>query len=273
MILGTKFNFKFNNTSILFSLPITIFFFFTLLPMLGIVLYTVTATDFLIEIANSTVVMAIRLSLTTSFISLLVMILVGTPVAYALARFSFYGRDLLNFLVDLPLVLPPVVAGLGMLLVFGREGYVGSWLNNFGITLSFTTWAVILAQIFVASPFYVRSAKLGFQSVQVDYEDISRTLGASPWNTFWRISVPLALPSLIGGLVLAWARAISEFGATLMFAGNFPGKTQTMPLAILTAMERGLVPAFNIALVLLGISVIVLLLLLTVTKWGRRFTQ
>ena len=272
MSRGTAFNFKFNNTRILLGLPLVAFFLFTLLPLLGIVLYTITATDFLAEIGDTTVMKAIRLSLVTSFVSLLVMFVVGTPVAYALARFSFRGRGLLDFFVDLPLVLPPVVAGLGMLLVFGREGYIGSWLNGFGITLPFTTWAVILAQTFVASPFYVRSAKLGFQAVQIDYEDISRTLGISPWNTFWRISVPLALPSLVGGLVLAWARAISEFGATLMFAGNFPGKTQTMPLAILTAMERGLAPAFNIALVLLGISVIVLLLLLTVTKWGRRFT-
>jgi molybdate transport system permease protein len=145
-----------------------------------------------------------------------------------------------------------------MLMAFGRRGILGPVLEDAGILLPFTTAAVIFAQVFVASPFYVRSAKLGFQSVSLDHEDVSKTLGVSPWWTFWRLTLPLAMPSILTGLAIAWARAISEFGATIMFAGNLTGKTQTMPLAIMTAMEGDLDTALVLSLLLMAGAVMVL---------------
>ena len=202
--------------------------------------------SFFITLTSGPALTALRLSLVTSAISMLVIVLVGTPFAYLLARSKSPLLRLVDTLVELPLVMPPVVAGVAMLMAFGRRGVLGAPLEDLGITLPFTTAAVIMAQIFVASPFFVRAAKLGFQSVATDHEDISRTLGVSPWWTFWRITLPLAAPSLLTGLALSWARAVSEFGATIMFAGNLTGKTQTMPLAIMSAMETSL----NTALVL-----------------------
>ena len=148
-----------------------------------------------------------------------------------------------------------------MLMAFGRQGIMGPALSSVGIALPFTTGAVICAQIFVAAPFYIRAAKLGFQSVSTDYEDVSQTLGVSPWQTFWKLTIPLASPSILSGLALAWARAISEFGATIMFAGNLTGKTQTMPLAILTAMESDIGASLGLSVILLFASIIVLIIL------------
>jgi len=204
------------------------------------------------------VLQALRLSFLTSLISITLVLLVGTPFAYFLARRRLAGRGVLELLVELPLVLPPVVAGLGMLMAFGRKGLLGGWLEGMGITLPFTTFAVVLAQVFVAAPFYIRSARLGFHSVDQEFEDISLTMGKSPLETFWRVTLPLALPSVVGGLALAWARAISEFGATLMFAGNFPGRTQTLPLAIMNALEVDLGAALALAMILVIIAIAVL---------------
>ena len=187
--------------------------------------------------------------------------LVGTPFAYLLARSTSPILKVIDSLVELPIVLPPVVAGVAMLMAFGRRGILGPALEDVGITLPFTTLAVIFAQIFVASPFYVRAAKLGFQSVARDYEDVSQTLGVSPWRTFWRLTLPLAAPSILSGLALAWARAASEFGATIMFAGNLTGKTQTMPLAIMTAMQSSLDTALALSVLLLAGSVAILVAL------------
>ena len=165
-----------------------------------------------------------------------------------------------------------MVAGVAMLMAFGRRGILGPVLEDAGITIPFTTTAVIFAQIFVASPFYVRAAKLGFQSVPQDHEDLSRTLGVSPWYTFWRLTLPLAAPSIFTGLALSWARAISEFGATVMFAGNFTGKTQTMPLAIMTAMESSLDTALSLSVLLLAGSVVILMIMGLATRraWQGR---
>jgi molybdate transport system permease protein len=161
-------------------------------------------------------------------------------------------------MVELPIVLPPVVAGVAMLMAFGRQGLIGPALSELGIILPFTTTAVILAQIFVAAPFYIRASKLGFQSVDPDYENVSQTLGVSPWRTFWRLTLPMAAPSILTGVALAWARAISEFGATIMFAGNLTGETQTMPLAIMTAMESSLGAALALSVLLLIGSLLIL---------------
>ena len=217
---------------------------------------------------------ALRLSVFTSVVSIAVVVAGGTPFAYLLARSNHWLARLIDGLVELPIVLPPVVAGVAMLMAFGRGGLIGGWLDDAGVDISFTTVAVVFAQVFVAAPFYIRSAKLGFQSVARDYEDVSQTLGVSPISTFWRISLPLAAPSIITGLGLSWARALSEFGATIMFAGNLTGETQTMPLAIMTAMESsgGLDSALALSAMLLVVSVLALsaLTLGSRRRWSGR---
>ena len=217
---------------------------------------------------------ALRLSILTSVVSIAVVVMVGTPFAYMLARSDHWLARVIDSLVELPIVLPPVVAGVAMLMAFGRGGVIGGLLDDSGIEISFTTTAVVFAQIFVAAPFYVRSAKLGFQSVGRDYEDVSQTLGVSPLATFRRITLPLAAPAIITGLGLAWARAMSEFGATIMFAGNLMGETQTMPLAIMTAMETGggLNSALALSALLLAVSVLSLsaLTLASRRRWSGR---
>jgi molybdate transport system permease protein len=201
-----------------------------------------------------------------------VVVVLGTPFAYLLARSESLWARVVDSLVELPLILPPVVAGVAMLMAFGRNGLIGPPLESVGITIPFTTMAVVFAQIFVASPFFIRSAKLGFQAVPKDYEDIAQTLGVSPWRTFFRVTLPLASPAMLTGLGLAWARALSEFGATMMFAGNLTGETQTMPLAIMSAMETSLDGALALSVMLLAGSIVVLVLLglLTRRRWQSR---
>ena len=215
---------------------------------------------------------ALRLSLVTSVIAIAVVISAGTPVAYVLARSDGWLARVIDGMVELPIVLPPVVAGVAMLMAFGRGGLIGGWLDGAGIDISFTTTAVVFAQIFVAAPFYIRSAKLGFQSVARDYEEVSQTLGISPLNTFMRVTLPLAAPAMITGLGLSWARALSEFGATMMFAGNLLGETQTMPLAIMTAMESSLDSALALSALLLAVSILALaaLTLASRRRWSGR---
>jgi molybdate transport system permease protein len=231
------------------------------LPVLALLIRAAQQESFLGSLSSDLARQALRLSLLTSLISMAVVVLLGTPFAYLLARSNSKMFRVVDSLVELPIVLPPVVAGIAMLMAFGRQGLIGPALSGLGITLPFTTTAVIFAQVFVAAPFYVRAAKLGFQAVARDYEDVSQTLGVSPWRTFRKLTLPLAAPSIIGGLALAWARAISEFGATIMFAGNLTGRTQTMPLAILSAMESDLGAALSLSVLLLIGSLSVLLVL------------
>lgn len=242
------------------------------LPVLALLVRAAQQSDFLDAVTSDAALSALRLSLMTSIISMAVVVLLGTPFAYLLARSDRLWASLVDSLVELPLVLPPVVAGVAMLMAFGRNGLVGSELESIGLTIPFTTTAVVFAQIFVASPFFIRSAKLGFQSVAKDYEDIAQTLGVSPWRTFFRITLPLAAPAMFTGLGLAWARALSEFGATMMFAGNLTGETQTMPLAIMSAMETSLDGALALSVMLLAGSILglVLLGLLTRRRWQGR---
>ncbi len=202
---------------------------------------------------------ALKLSLLTSTVTLVVAFALGTPVAYLLARWRFPGHRIVETILDLPLVLPPVVAGVALLMAFGRRGVFGGELRALGIELPFTTAGVIVAQIFVAAPFYVRSAKAGFATVNRDVEAAAQVDGATMWRVLFDISVPVAFPAMAAGAVLCWARALSEFGATLLFAGNFQGRTQTMPLAIMTAFERDLGTALAISVVLLVISFLILL--------------
>ena len=221
------------------------------LPVAALLVRAAQQESFISSLTSDVALTALRLSLLTSVVSMAIVIVVGTPFAHLVARSNSPFLRLIDSLVELPIVLPPVVAGVAMLMAFGRQGVLGPALENIGVTLPFTTAAVIFAQIFVASPFYVRAAKLGFQSVAQDYEDVSQTLGVSPWRTFWRLTLPLAMPSILAGLTLAWVRALSEFGATIMFAGNLTGKTQTMPLAIMTAMESSLETALALSVMLM----------------------
>ena len=208
--------------------------------------------------AVPTATSALTLSLETTTVALLLTLAFGTPTAYLLARSTFPGKRLLDSVVDLPIVVPPAVAGVALLLAFGRQGLLGPMLNDMGVHLSFSTPAVVMAQLFVACPFYVRSARAGFVAVDRVLEDASATLGYGGWGTFRRVTVPMALPSLVGGAVLTWARALGEFGATIMFAGNLMGVTQTMPLAVYLSLESGdLDGAVALSVVLVLVSLVV----------------
>jgi molybdate transport system permease protein len=203
---------------------------------------------------------ALTLTLLTSLASLAVVVALGTPLAYLLARRRFPGARVVDTLVDLPIVLPPAVAGIALLMAFGRRGVAGRWLDEAGIAVVFTPAAVVLAQVFVAVPFFVRAAKSGFARVDRDLEEAAADLGASPATVFRTVTLPLARSGLAAGAVLAWARALGEFGATILFAGNLPGQTQTMALAIYGRYGAGdLEAALLLALVLLGASLAILL--------------
>lgn len=261
-----------NPAGILGSGGAALFVLFIGIPVIALLIRAAQQSNFLDAVTGDAALTALRLSLFTSVISMAVVVLLGTPFAYLLARSDRLWVRVVDSLVELPLVLPPVVAGVAMLMAFGRNGLIGSGLESIGLHISFTTTAVVFAQIFVASPFFVRSAKLGFQSVAKDYEDVAQTLGVSPLQTFFRITLPLAAPAMFTGLGVAWARALSEFGATMMFAGNLTGETQTMPLAIMSAMETSLDGALALSVMLLAGSVLLLALLglLTRPRWQGR---
>ncbi len=194
---------------------------FLALPLIGLLWRTVQRFDGLSERSATTLREALTLSLVTTTISIAIVLVLGTPLAYLLGRHTFRGKDVLETLIDLPIVLPPAVAGLALLMAFGRRGLVGEYLDqHFGITIGFTTTAVVMAQIFVASPFYVRAARAGFARVEKGMEEAAADLGADPWRVLRTVTLPMARPALGAGLVLAWARALGEFGATIMFAGS-----------------------------------------------------
>jgi molybdate transport system permease protein len=229
------------------------------LPVFAIVERAIERTDLLDVISSSAVTEALRISLVTTSISLALVIAFGTPLAYVLARYRFPGHALVDTLVDLPIVLPPAVGGLGLLMAFGRRGILGDWLDDVGIELAFTTTAVVMAQTFVASPFYIRAAKAGFEAVDRDLEHVAYTLGSSRSGAFFRVAIPTAMPSLLAGAVMAWARALGEFGATIMFAGSFAGRTQTVPLAVYRSLEAGVDVPLALSTLLVAISFVVLL--------------
>jgi len=206
--------------------------------------------------------LALRLSLVTSTMTTVVAILFGTPLAYMLARWRFRLKSLIELFIDLPIVLPPSVAGLVLLIAFGRRGVFGPALNALGISLPFTTAAVVLAQTFVAAPLYLRSARVGFAAIDKQLEEAAHVEGANQWQLFADVMFPLAGRALLSGAILTWTRALGEFGATILFAGNLEGVTQTMPMAIYLGFERSL----GIALALSVVLVIVSVILLTFTK-------
>jgi molybdate transport system permease protein len=202
---------------------------------------------------------ALRLSLLCSTAAVALIVLVGTPAAYGLATRRFRGRSLVITLLELPLVLPPAVAGIGLLAALGPEGLLGGWLEDAGVQLVLTTAGVVVALTFVAAPFYLRQAQAGFEALDPTWLDASRTLGASEARTFLRVAIPGARSGLLAGLALAWGRALGEFGATLMFAGSFRGVTQTAPLAIYERFATDFTGALALSAVLVAVSAALLL--------------
>jgi len=211
------------------------------------------------RLTEPAVLTALRLSLQTATIATIVCVLLGVPLAWLLARVDFPGRRVVRALVTVPLVLPPVVGGVALLLVFGRKGLVGSWLyETFGVSLPFTTTGVVVAEAFVAMPFLVIAVEGALRGADTRYEEAAATLGAGRWTAFRRVTLPLVAPGIAAGALLCWARALGEFGATITFAGNFPGRTQTMPLAVYLALEVDLQDAIVLSLILLTVSVAIL---------------
>jgi molybdate transport system permease protein len=203
---------------------------------------------------------ALWLSLFSATLAMLISLVLGVPLAWVLARSTMPGLRLLRALVTLPLVLPPVVGGVALFLALGRRGLLGQYLDRwFGLTIPFTPFAVVLAETFVAMPFLVVTVEGALRAADTRYEEASATLGASRWTTFRRVTLPMIGPSVLAGSVLCWARALGEFGATITFAGNFPGRTQTMPIAVYIALETDPDAAIALSLVLLVVSVVILL--------------
>jgi molybdate transport system permease protein len=202
---------------------------------------------------------AVVLSLTTTAVSLALTVVLGLPLAFVLARRSFAGQALVEAVVDLPIVLPPSVAGLALLLAFGRRGMLGGPLEAVGLSIPFTTAAVVIAQAFVSAPFFIRAARAGLQGVDRDLEDAARVDGADEWAVLRRVTLPLATAPLAAGLVMSWARAMGEFGATIMFAGNIQGSTQTLPLVVYSEFQSSLDASIAAAaiLVLAALGVLV----------------
>lgn len=234
---------------------------FLALPLLGLFWRAVQRFDGVSERTATTLREALTLSLVTTTISMAIVLLLGTPLAYLLGRHTFRGKDVLETMVDLPIVLPPAVAGLALLMAFGRRGLVGEYLDqHFGLTIGFTTTAVVMAQIFVASPFYVRAARAGFARFERGMEEAAADLGAPPWQVLRTVILPMVRPAIGAGLVLAWARALGEFGATIMFAGSIAGRTETMPLAVYGRYEAGdLNTALLLSIILVACATLVLL--------------
>lgn len=243
-------------------LPLLAFF---LIPIVVIFTRT-TPSRILASLSDPQVYQGLAVSLKTTLISLGLILVLGTPLAFLIGRFKFKLKNLVETLVDLPTVLPPSVAGLALLLAFGRTGPIGSVLSHWGITLAFTPAAVVMAQIFIASPYYIRSASIGFGSIEDEYMQAAELDGAGPWQLFRYIILPMARYALLSGGVMSWARALGEFGATIMFAGNFLGRTQTMPLAIYLGFESNLEAALTLSVILVGISCCSLILIRIITS-------
>ncbi len=197
--------------------------------------------------SSPAVLSALTVSAQTTLLTLLIAVLLGTPIAYGLARFDFWGKSLLDALLDLPIVLPPVVAGLGLLLTFGRNGLLGDGIRLANIELAFSPAAVVMAQLFVAAPYFIRAARVGFASVEPDIVSAALTDGATPLQAFWYVTWPLSRTALLEGAVLTWTRALGEFGATILFAGSLEGRTRTITLGIYSALESDLDAALTLA--------------------------
>ena len=231
-----------------------VFALFLGLPVVALFVRAVLGGRLVETLGQPVIIDALVLSLVTTAISLVLTVILGTPLAYLLARRRFRGASLVETIVDLPIVLPPSVAGLALLLLFGRRGFVGSTLSGLGIDLAFTIWAEMLAQIFVSAPFYIRSARSGFAAVERDLEDAARVDGATETGVLRHITLPLASAALGAGLVMTWARSLGEFGATILFAGNIEGQTQTLPLVVYSQFQESLDASVAAAAVLVLVA-------------------
>jgi molybdate transport system permease protein len=265
-VVARRSRFELNRPWRLLMLP---YLFFILIPLLALLLHTPPASMWT-TLQEEQVGQAIILSLVTSLSTVILTVLIGTPVAYYLSHRYYRLFRLVDTLVELPTVLPPAVAGVALLMAFGRRGLLGVPLEALGISIPFTQAAVIMAQTFVAAPFYIKSAALGFNAVDCELKKAAALDGANRWQTFRHIMVPMAWMPLLSGAIMTWARALGEFGATIIFAGNFPGRTQTMPLAIYIGFEINLDSALTLSVILIGFSFLILLLLKVLLQ--RRMT-
>ena len=243
-----------------FVVPATVAAAFFVLPLVGLVVRTPWSSA-LSDLAAPAVLAALRLSLICSLAATVISLVLGVPLAWVYARVDFPAKSVVRALTTLPMVLPPVVGGIALLVAFGRRGLFGEQLTALGIRLPFSTAGVIVAETFVAMPFLVITVEAALRSMDRRYEDAARTLGASRVHLFRTVTLPLVGPAIVAGTVLCWARALGEFGATITFAGNFPGETQTMPLAAYLALETNPDSAVLLGLTLLAVSLVVLVAL------------
>lgn len=256
-VVSTRpFSFKFNNFWRLATFPMLLFIVFPIVALF----MQVTPTDLWQSLGQPVVIQAVLTSLRTSFVSVVLTFIFGLPVALLLVQKDFRFNRFVDTLIDLPTVLPPAVAGLALLMAFGRFGLLGSWLSDFGITIPFTSLAVILAQVFVAAPLFIKAAAIGFGTITGELKQAAALDGANRWQIFRFIILPITWPALLSGLVMTWARALGEFGATIIFAGNFAGRTQTMPLAIYLGFEIDLSLALTLSVILISLSFLVLVM-------------
>ena len=207
---------------------------------------------------STTILTATSLSFVSTFVVVCLAAALGTPLAFVLSRYNFAGKRLVSLFIELPIVMPPAVAGLALLLTFGRRGAIGTLLADLGIFIPFTIAAVVLAQFFISAPFYIRSAQVGFSGIPKEIEDAARVDGAFGWQMFWYITLPIAWRAMASGMILCWARALGEFGATILFAGNLQGRTQTMPLLVYSVFERDIGAAIWTGLILIVLALVAL---------------
>jgi len=259
---------SFSDSKWIFVVPGIFLLALFLLPLLALLVRSINENFFTYAFSEQAF-KALRLSLVTSTITTVLAVIFGTPLAYILARWRFQLKSWIELLIDLPIVLPPSVAGLALLIAFGRRGLFGSMLNIFGISLPFTTAAVVLAQTFVAAPLYVRSARIGFTGIDEQLEEAAHVEGANQWQLFYEVMFPLAGRALLSGAILTWTRALGEFGATILFAGNLEGVTQTMPMAIYLGFESNLGIALTLSVVLIIVSVFLLMITKRLEKRER----
>jgi len=253
---GQQKNFWSRNAWKTLTLP---FILFLIIPFIAL-FSNITPTTFWNNLESQQVLQAMRLSLMTSISTVVLTIVFGTPVAYLISRRRTPFVRLIDTLIDLPTVLPPAVAGVALLMAFGRRGLIGAWLFSVGVTIPFTPLAVIMAQMFVAAPLYIKAVTIGFIEVDCELRKAAAMDGANRWHTFHYVMVPISWKSILSGSVMTWARALGEFGATIIFAGNFPGRTQTMPLAIYIGFETDMNVAITLSVILVCFSFLIIVL-------------
>lgn len=242
---------------------------FVVLPLVAI-FFSVGPAQLVSDLRAPSVSTALALSLETTVVALAVIVSFGTPVAYWMGRNAFRGKRVVEVALKMPIVSPPAVAGVGLLLVFGKAGLLGHSLSALGFEIAFSSGAVVLAQVFIAGPFYIINAQQAFAAIDPDLVAVSRTLGLTRWGTFWRTVLPLALPGMLSGAALSLARALGEFGATIVFAGNLPGRTQTFPLAIYTMLQSNQGTATAMSALLMVVAFFLLLLVSLMDRAPKR---